>query len=202
MNKNNPLPDDLIERIRQKDEQAYRIVHAQFYLQLFHFTYGLLKDRPTAEDIVSLSFIKAWKMSERFDTLNNLKAFLLTVCRHEAYDFLRYHHGQTEKHTILRDDLDKALENQVLDEDISHALIRSEVINTIFQEIKKLPGQRQEVITLLFIEGLDTREAAARMGLSEGSVRSTKAKALEQLRNNPLLKKLLLAVTLLIPIAA
>lgn len=202
MNKNNPPPDDLIERIKQKDEQAYRIVHAQFYLPLFQFTYGLLKDRPTAEDIVSSSFIKAWKMSERFDTLNNLKAFLLTVCRHEAYDFLRYHHGQTEKHTILHDDLEKFLENKVLDEDISHALIRSEVINTIFQEIKKLPGQRQEVITLLFIEGLDTREVSRRMGLSEGSVRSTKAKALEQLRNNPLLKKLLLAVTLLIRLAA
>ncbi|NII26722.1 RNA polymerase sigma factor [Pseudoflavitalea sp. X16] len=202
MNKNSPPPDDLIERIKQKDEQAYRTVHAQFYLPLFQFTYGLLKDRPTAEDIVSSSFIKAWKMSERFDTLNNLKAFLLTVCRHEAYDFLRYHHGQTEKHTILHDDLEKFLENKVLDEDISHALIRSEVINTIFQEIKKLPGQRKEVITLLFIEGLDTREVSRRMGLSEGSVRSTKAKALEQLRNNPLLKKLLLAVTLLIRLAA
>jgi RNA polymerase sigma-70 factor (ECF subfamily) len=189
--------DDIASRMRNGDEQAYQSVYNELYLPLFHFTSRLIKDRPVAQEIVSTGFLKLWQMRNRFSTFADMKAFIYTLCRHEAYDFLKYSYNKTNKNTVLTDNIEELLQEDAAPENISQEIIRTEVLKTIYEEIQKLPPQRQAVVKMLFIEGLDTKEVARSLGLSVASVRSTKAKAIEQLRNNALLKKLIASLLLL-----
>lgn len=183
--------NDIVGRMKAGDELAYQSVYNELYLPLFHFTSRLIGDRPVAQDIVSTAFMKLWQMHTRFSTLQDIKAFLYTVCRHEGYDYLKYNYGKTNKNTVLTDNIEELVQNDPVEENISNEIIRTEVLKAIYDEIQKLPPQRQSVVKMLFIDGLDTKEVALKLGLSVASVRSTKAKAIEQLRNNALLKKLI-----------
>jgi RNA polymerase sigma-70 factor (ECF subfamily) len=188
--------DDLFEQVKAGNEQAFAQLHQEYQFRLFYFVNRLIDNPQVSEEIVSDTLLKLWALRTNFPSFNSAKTFLYVTSRNSSYDHLR-HVNTTKYKAEIRVDSFSNLENEDIDEDALHKMIRNEVLMTIFKSIENLPPQRKAIIKLLYIDGMTTDEVAKSLGISQDTVRVAKFKALKELRNNTLLRKivsLLLAI--------
>ena len=194
-----PEDTDLVQRFRAGDENAFNTLHQQYFLPVYYYTFKYIKNEQESKDIVSETFGKLWLLKKNFNSLPDIRGFLYTVSYNEACDYLKYQY-RTKKE-ILTDDVQKLIGQDIADQDINSRIAQAELLHDIYREIKKLPPQRQQVLTLFFVQGLTTAEVAKKLGMEEAVVRSVKAQALSQLRTKlgPLQLSLLALALLQLP---
>ena len=61
---------------------------------LYRLALRITLSREEAEDIVQDTLIRVWNRRDSWDTIENIEAFALTVCRNMALDRLRLHENQ------------------------------------------------------------------------------------------------------------
>ena len=66
---------------------------------------------------------------------------------------------------------------------MTHALIEHETLDALYAAIKSLPPNYRELLSMSFEEGLKNAEIAARLGVSEITVKKRKARMIEMLRS-------------------
>lgn len=178
---------ELLQRIVEADEKAFHQFYESTYLGLFKFTRGLLKeDIALAKDIVLNTYNKIWQLRARFNTLSDIRAFMYVACRNEVYDHFRSSKNTTELYDQVPE---QSVSNN--NDNILSRIVEAEILQEIYQEIDKLPEQRKQVLEYYFVQELTTKEIAARLQISDNQVRTIKSKALDQLRNRVIAKKIL-----------
>ncbi len=152
--------------------RAYRTV-------FFQFTLSIVKSNEVAQDIVSDAYLICWERRLQFRSMKELHAYLYVICKHRAYDFIKYGSGFKNKKELLLEDLSLS---SIEDHDTRNEIIRNEFIRDIYLKIRELPGQRRKVLTLLFINGMSVDETAIALNISKNAVYVIKSQALIQLR--------------------
>src|SRR5262245_29467821 len=118
--------------------------------------------RPAAEDAVQEALLRAWERSEKGEEIDSLKAWVTTVALNLARSWLRRLRSERRAKTRLHPaDLGEPSPDRV---DVERAL-------------SALPRRQREVVVLRYYMQLDTREAAAALRMSEGTVKSTLSRA-------------------------
>lgn len=166
-----------IDALRQRDEDAWRALHAREFAPLYRFAVGLGASPDIAEDCVSESFARLLKALPRlrFDSPLALRGWLLVVCRNYLRDQLR-----RRKPAELRETHEATSD----DEQSVHTRLALETA------LATLPATQREVIVLRFVVGLPTREVAAVSGRGEKAVESLQHRGLEALRRSTALEGL------------
>lgn len=178
---------ELLKRIANGDERAFKQFYESTYLGLFKFIRGFLKeDMGLAKDIVLNTYNKMWLLRARFNNLSDIRAFMYVTCRNEVYDHFRSGKNTMEFHDQFPD-LSATQDN----DNILSRIVEAEILQEIYQEINRLPEQRKQVLEYFFVHELTTKEIAARLQMSENQVRTIKSKALDQLRNRIIAKEML-----------
>ncbi len=98
-------------------------------------------------------------------------------------------HVRTEqRHHKSHEDIRQQAEWQ---ENADLALIRSEALQAIHDEIENLPAQCRQIVKLIYIEGYSVKEAAQILDLAEQTVQNQKNRGVKMLKKamvrNPLL---------------
>ncbi|PPL01780.1 RNA polymerase sigma factor [Parapedobacter indicus] len=168
--------DDLLLGFRQGDLEALRGVVGRYSREIHYFAIKLLKDRETAEEIVDDCFLKAWNVRQRFQSSADIKAFLYVVARNACLD-----HIKSPRSRIL-ERIDEHTDNVASNENIEAQLIYTELISTIYNEVKKLPKKQRQVFLLSYFDGLSTQEIAERMTISRNAVFINKHEAIKAIR--------------------
>ncbi|NIG53556.1 RNA polymerase sigma-70 factor [Chitinophaga sp. Cy-1792] len=171
------LLSDLIPSFQQGEADAFNTFFKEYYKPLCFFANQLLDSMADAEDIVKDAFVKLWNRKSDFDHPKSIKGFLYTTTRNACLNHLRHQkvHNNFQQEMIYLDD--KKGEDLIL-----QRMIQSELIQSIYLEIEKLPEKRQQVFRMIFLEGLKNDEIAEKLGISVFTVKEHKAKALAQLR--------------------
>ncbi|MFB6454413.1 RNA polymerase sigma-70 factor [Chitinophaga sp. Hz27] len=174
---NSDLLLDLMPAFQQGAAESFNTFFKEYYKPLCFFADQLLGSMPDAEDIVKDSFVKLWNKRSDFDHPRSIKSFLYTTTRNACLNHLRHQkvHDHFQQEMIYLDD--KKGEDLIL-----QRMIQSELIQSIYREIEKLPEKRQQVFRMIFLEGLKNDEIAEKLGISVFTVKEHKAKALAQLR--------------------
>jgi RNA polymerase sigma-70 factor (family 1) len=173
----NEFPDHIIPAFQQGDPQAFTVFFRQYYRPLCFFAEQLLGNMSDAEDIVKDSYLKLWHRHADFDHPQAIRSFLYTTTKNASLNHLRHQkvkdHFRKEMHY---------LDDQKGDELVLQQMIRTELMQSIYQEIERLPEKRQQVFRMIYFEGKKNEEIAEQMGISVFTVKEHKAKALAQLR--------------------
>lgn len=183
--------DKLVRGFNRGEAEALTKVYDMYFNALYFFAYRIIEDTAEAEDIAAVTLEALIQKHAEFETMANIKAFLYISVRNKCLNYIRASQYKRQTHKEIMES-EPALENYVLIE-----MVRSELMNEIYQEIESLPPTRRSVIKL-FLEGLSTEEICQRLNMKPETVWFNKSKALQQLRNVLLNKKLLSLVTGLI----
>ena len=169
---------------QQGNPIAFRHVFDLHYRSLCYFAGTILDNAGEVEDAVSEVFVRLWRKAARFDNLSSIKGFLYISTKNLCLDWLK----QQKRQTASLDDYTYSVEVEASAETEDYALLETEVLQLVYDEIERLPPKARAIFKLIFFEGFKTDEIATQLGISVKTVRNQKARAI-QLLQTALLKK-------------
>ncbi len=172
------LSDELLIEFSQGSPQAFQAIFDSFRMRIFYFVKKLIDDLPTAEEITSDTFVKLYRIHDKFNTLNNIQAFLFITARNASLDYLKFRQRQREHLANLRSHEEQEADMELFPE----TNIEADVLQFIYSEIEKLPHRSKLIFKLSYIEGLSVRDIADMMKISPQTVANQKHTALKLLR--------------------
>jgi RNA polymerase sigma-70 factor (sigma-E family) len=159
-------------RTGRNADWAVTELYSLHYQPLVRLATLLVRDIPTAEDVVQDSFVA---MHEGWHRLRNAES-ALAYLRHAVLNRSR----SVLRHRVV---VDKHPPNPPPDHPSAEygALMRLEQ-STVVAALRRLPGRQREAIVLRYYADFSEAQTAAAMGISCGAVKSHTARAMAALR--------------------
>jgi RNA polymerase sigma-70 factor (ECF subfamily) len=162
--------DSLRGLLRRGDTDAWRRLVRALAAPLFRYVRPAALDDSSAEDVVQQTFIRMLRAKLRDE--GSLRTFAFRI----ATNLLRDEHRN--RATRRRHEQGAAM-GEVVHDDPTNRAAAAEA----WQAALLLPAELREVVLLRYGQGFTAAEAAAVLGLPEGTVKTRQRRALETLRN-------------------
>jgi RNA polymerase sigma-70 factor (ECF subfamily) len=176
MSKEEHIPGFSIEALKAGDEKAFERLLHYFYTALCYFSEKITNNWPAAEEVVEDTFMKVWQRHTDFENVSSIKAFLYISIRNSSLNFLdRSSHKRKHEQYL-------AAISEPLEEDVLNEIIRTEVLNEIYQAINDLPEECSRIFKLLYQGNKKPKEIAQQLNISVSTVNSQKQRGLILLR--------------------
>lgn len=156
------------------DAELLRALHAEHGDALYAHAVRLCGgDRQRAEDLVQETLLRAWRHPEALDPQRgSVRAWLFTTARHLAIDFWR------RRSVRISEVVTDVLPEPSADDETDRAVEAW----TVAEALARLSPAHREVLLECFYRGRSVAEAAARLGVPPGTVKSRTHYALRSLR--------------------
>ena len=134
--------------------------------KLFRLALRITLNREEAEDIVQDTLIKVWNSRDKWQRLDSIEAYSLTIARNLSLDRIK-----------KMDNLNDSLEEQTterLDETSStpsERMIQKDKLNIVRNIINELPEKQRSCLQLRDIEGKSYKEIADILSITEDQVK-------------------------------
>jgi RNA polymerase sigma factor (sigma-70 family) len=166
----------LIHDFRSCNKTAFEAVYNEYFSGIYAFCFNLVRDKEEARDIASDTFMKLFKLYDRFENLVNMRAFLYTTSRNACMDYFRAEKRKAQARLYI-------VKAQPEDE---YTRINDELDGIYYKALKnsvsKLPDRQKQAIEKLFWEELDYKEAAQQMDTSVENLYKIRNRAIGLLR--------------------
>jgi RNA polymerase sigma-70 factor (ECF subfamily) len=166
-----PAPDPGTDR-----EEIITGLYADSGAFVLSYVYSLLKDRYLAEDVVQETMLRAWQHCDQFSAeKGSVRGWLMKVAHNIAMDKVRMRRSRP---TEVAED---AAPEAGVTEDHSDAVLTALQVQ---HALARLSPAHRDVLEQIYLNGCTAREAAARLGIPEGTVFSRAYYALQILRRD------------------
>lgn len=168
----------MLARIAEGDEYSFAVLYRHFYHELRPIGWRCVESGVEPAEVMQLTFMKLWLSRERLATIDNLKAWIVTVAYREYLMAVRKKLHYEEK-------MEQLGSNR-----LAHSgpvtplqVVNYEELKRFTQEIiRELSPQRRAVYELSRDEGLTINEIAARLSISPNTVKSVLQTALKLIK--------------------
>lgn len=134
--------------------------------ELYRLALRITLSREEAEDVVQDTMIKVWNNRDRWQEIDSIEAYCLTICRNLSLDALRRKDNQHQ--SIDEEDIQtNPLSTQNLQEDI----IQKDHLQIVRRLVDALPEKQRSCMQLRDFEGKTYKEIAAILDISEEQVK-------------------------------
>ena len=130
------------------DLEAFELVIRNMSRPLFAIAFGALQNREEAEDVVQDAFVKAWKARWQVRDPEKFPAWMATIARNRAIDYLRSVDGRMEASAIELDHL----ERPGLFAKLDSAAMAMDRVRRLKSAFEKLTPTQRQVIELAYYE--------------------------------------------------
>ncbi len=173
------MPEDeiqiLVQRARSGDGAAFAALYDVFAPRVYRFFRFRVPAADAAEDLTQRVFLKMIEQLPKYESRGiPFAAWIFRVARNAWID-----EDRTTHPSVPIEDIAESASETDSPELLAIASGESEMLRGA---IVSLPADQREVIACRFFAGLTSRETAAQMGRSEGSVRVIQHRALAALR--------------------
>src|SRR5690606_2205901 len=171
-----PPDRELVTRIRVGDSAAFEVLFQRYYVDLCDFAVMYTSDLDEAREIVQSVFVRLWENRERWVVETSLRSYLFSAVRNSSLN----HHRSIAR---LRDASLAAggslpiLQEHTPEDEFCHM----EQIQAVHRAIDQLPERQRAAFLLHRRHGMNYREIAAALGISERTVEVHIARALRTL---------------------
>ncbi|MBX0330714.1 sigma-70 family RNA polymerase sigma factor [Oscillochloris sp. ZM17-4] len=176
----------LLVGLRRHDPDACTCMVKRFAPLVFARALRLVGDADEAEGVLQTTFIKACNAIDSFDGASGLGTWIYRIATNEGLMLLR-----ARRQSLALDDVAETLQPGDLPdsrvawpEDPLRSTLDSELRGQIEAAIAGLPEGLRLVVMLRDVEGLNTEETAAQLGLSPGAVKVRLHRARMRLRES------------------
>jgi RNA polymerase sigma factor (sigma-70 family) len=166
-----PTDQSLADACARNDQRAQRLLYDGYVDVLYHTAYRYCFHREQVEDILQITFSKAFAAIDRFDAGKaSLKTWLRRICINTTMDVLK----QEDKwETRWEDEIEIAVPPLPFDQ-LS--------VEEILRLIEGLPREQRTIFNLYEIEGYTHDEIAVMLGINVNSCRVYLSRAKKELR--------------------
>ena len=162
---------ELLVEVRAGNPRAFTALHDKYRRRLLAYCYRLLQDGTMAEDIVQVSFQKAYESLSTLDKPELFFYWLFSIARNEVYGHIRKTRRNGTVHSIEEN------ENLWTEETPHDELVRKETTEIVEVLLNQLKVEYREVLVLRQYDKLSYAEIAAITGDTVSSVESRLFKA-------------------------
>lgn len=171
----------LITRTGSGDQAAFNELYRSTGAMLLAIIVRVVRDRHLAEEVLHECFTYVWTNADSFDNSRGSgTAWLVTLARRRAIDCVRSVESQRNRDNSLgireaspHEATDNPLETEV-EKRIDSALAAT--------ALRTLPEKQARVLALVYYEGLTQQQAAERIGIPLGTVKTRIREGLKRLR--------------------
>ena len=168
---------DLARRCREGDSTAFEALYRAHSGRLFGLVSRMLASAPEAEDVLQDVFINAHRKLGSYRGESSLGTWLYRLAVNQCLDHLRSRAARMARSTESLD-VEDAAEPAASEPRVPTAVSRIDLERAITQ----LPEGCRLAFVLHDVEGLDHKEVAAALGITEGTSKSQVHKARMRLR--------------------
>lgn len=166
--------EQLMQRVQQGDQQAFKTLVNQHLAPLYRFTRRLLGSDSEAEDIVQDTFLRVWDRANQWQagqaklsTWMHSIAHNLCIDSHRRKKFDTVELSETEELSIPTEQSD---------------LHRLELSDQVEKALSVLPERQRAAVVMCYYQGFSNQEAAEMLDINVSALESLLARARRTLR--------------------
>jgi RNA polymerase sigma-70 factor (ECF subfamily) len=168
------LDDHLIERMRQNDESAYRLLVERHIDRAYGLALRILRRPADAEDVAQEAFVKAWINRDKWQAGRaKFSTWLYRVIVNRCIDLQRA--PRTEWIDDAPEPIDEA-------EDCVSSIQKKQIYGRLEQAVERLPDQQRTAVLLSYYEDMANAEIAEVMGITVSATEALLKRGRQRLR--------------------
>jgi RNA polymerase sigma-70 factor (sigma-E family) len=160
-------------RAERTADQAVKELYAEHYRSLVRLAAMLVRDTPTAEEVVQDAFVAMHAGWHRLEDTEKALAYLRQAVVNKSRSVLRHR-------VVVEKNLQSAPPDMPSAEHGAFALLER---SAVIKALRNLPERQREAIVLRYYADLSEADIAATMGISRGAVKSHTARGMASLRS-------------------
>jgi RNA polymerase sigma-70 factor (ECF subfamily) len=169
---------NLIDQART-DREAFGELYARYHDKIYNYIYYRTGNAEDAEDLTAKVFMRAMQHIGRYEDQGvPFSAWLYRI----AHNLVANWHRDNSRRQILS--LDDIAQWRVSEDSPEFTAQLMDDKAALLASIRRLPADRQELLTLKFVENLSNVEIGNIMGRSEGAIKSLYHRTLLALRDD------------------
>lgn len=133
--------------------------------KLFRLALRITLNREEAEDIVQDTLIKVWNSRDKWQQLDSIEAYSLTIARNLSLDRIKKMENQNGSLEDVKTERPDATSNP------SERMIQKDKLDIVKRMIDELPEKQRSCIQLRDIEGKAYKDIALILGITEEQVK-------------------------------
>ena len=185
MRKTDDITDEyLVRGLRNQSHEVFEVVFKTYYSSLYRLAYAYLMSKNLAEDMVQDVFVSLWAAAKSLAPDTRLKSYLYSSVKHGCLDYL--------KHLQVVDSNKGKLTEALIFSGTVEYEDHQELLEKVKLCLQELPEQQRRVLELKVFNGLNYKEIASELCISEESVHTYVKRAYKYLRDSILVIYLLL----------
>lgn len=169
---------ELFLQIANGDEAAFEKIFHTYNAKLLPFVASITKNREVAEEIMQEVFLKLWLQRNTLPTIDNPAAWLVRLSSNMALSYLQRQAIHSKAVNKLSNQSSPAASS--IEADIDAKKIQQHIAAAI----NSLPEKRQQVYKLSREGGLNRKQIAEQLGLSESTVKNQLSAALKHIQEH------------------
>ena len=166
----------LIEGLRSNDSASLETLYEAHGSIAYGLCLRILGNPADAEDVVQESFLALWRQAERLDGARGVRSYLLTIVHNKAIDKLR---SLGRKPELA---LDPEAPLPSLEVGPEEAVTAASERDRVRAALGDLPEEQRRAVELTYFSGLTIVQAAERLAVPVGTVKSRLRLALVRMK--------------------
>lgn len=160
-----------MEQIRLGNKDGLREIYENYVGYVYTIIYGILGNKENAEDVTSEFFIRLWNSVSTYRKGNAHRAWLSTIAKNMALDYLRKHRRELP----LEDELTNVSVEQNIEQEVVGEM-------TVMQALETLQEEERKVVDMKILAEMTFREISDILGVPLGTVTWRYQNAIRKLR--------------------
>jgi RNA polymerase sigma-70 factor (ECF subfamily) len=169
------LEKDVIALAQRGDREAFTEIYQKHSQRVFRHIYYLIGDIHEADDLTNETFLRAWKVIDKYEDRGlPIENWLLKIGHNLGARHLKKRRPMQDIENISLEDSPERLPERLAEVACDVETVRAAIL-----QLADLPRQ---VIIWRFLEGMSYDEVERMLGKSNGAIRVIQFRALKQLR--------------------
>jgi len=174
--------DEVMRAIRRGSEGALQDLMTLFRYPLESLAFQILSDRAAAEDAVQEAILNIWTHRDQYDPSRRAWPWIASIVRNACHEQWRRRGGRRNGKRLCEVPLEYAGYVHCPELAPDALFEERELTGAVKEHIAELPATWREVVHLFFFESKTEQQIAELLGISIGTVKSRKHRALRRIR--------------------